>query len=282
MGEMRRQSARSEGVPQYVEVSCGLGSGRAGRSRRDVGTQPCRLRRFRLGRSVSWRLGLADHAGTRSTLPADVLARRSRSSEPRTHDRQEDRPFSCSRVTASAPSCATESSRARHSLLGRPLNSSPELVLVFRCRPALGSARTRSSPPSAPAGWASCMGRAIRALGATSRSRSFFQACSLLPGSRTFQTRGARRLSAQSSEHLHGLRCRRVAGSPTVHRHGTAGGRDASRATQARGDVSPGSDRHGNCCRRCPRRRAQGRRRPPRPQAREHLPDIIVVVMPTR
>lgn len=42
----------------------------------------------------------------------------------------------------------------------------------WRCLPAFGSDRTRSSPRSARAVWVKCIGRAMRGSGATSRSRS--------------------------------------------------------------------------------------------------------------
>ena len=87
---------------------------------------------------------------------------------------------------------------------------------------------------------------------------------------RTISPRSARRILAQSSEHLHHLRHWRIR-RPAVYRHGTARGPDsqAPHRREAHRNIGTLGDRHSD--RRWARCCARQRNRAPRHQAREHF-----------
>ena len=74
-----------------------------------------------------------------------------------------------------------------------------------------------------------------------------------------FHSRGAGRLGARPSEHLHDSRDRRDGRRPAVHRHGVLRGRDAEAAARARGPLP--LERRCDCAMQIARGPRQGARR---------------------
>ncbi len=90
--------------------------------------------------------------------------------------------------------------------------------------------------------------------------------------SRALSARGARRVVAQSPEHLRALR-HRPARRSAVPGHGTGRGHDAAAAHQRRAAARRGDARPRDAGRRGARGRAHARHRAPRHQVRQHLRD---------
>ena len=126
-----------------------------------------------------------------------------------------------------------------------------------------------SSKRSATAGWPPFTGRTIRALVATSRSRSSIRTCATRSRRSTVLRRGEGGREAPPPEHRRSVRRLARKGSPSSTSSSSCPRHNAAQVLLERGASRPRSPRPRRRAPRGPRPRACRRRHPPRHQARE-------------